>query len=76
MTSKQFEKYFKEAYVSKKYFEGKIKEFHEQKLGKLTMEAYDKMFLELLRHVPYFKDEKTRIQHFLSGLPQSYQDKI
>jgi hypothetical protein len=32
--------------------------------------------MELLRYVPYLKDEKERIQHFLSGLPQSYQDRI
>jgi hypothetical protein len=40
------------------------------------MDAYAKIFLELLRYVPYLKDEKERIQHFLSGFPQSYQDRI
>ena len=33
-------------------------------------------FLELLRYVRYIKDEKVKIQHFLSGLPQSYKDRI
>jgi hypothetical protein len=33
------------------------------------MDAYAKRFLELLRYVPYLKDEKARIQHFLNGLP-------
>jgi hypothetical protein len=69
MTWKQFEKYFRKAYLSEKYYDGKIKEFHEHKLGKLTMDAYAKRFLELLRYVPYLKDEKERIQCFLSGLP-------
>jgi hypothetical protein len=32
--------------------------------------------MELLRYVTYLKDEKERIQHFLSGFPQSYQDQI
>ena len=40
------------------------------------MEEYANKFLELLRYVRYFKDEKVKIQHFLSGLPQSYNDKI
>jgi hypothetical protein len=45
-------------------------------MGKLTLEAYEKQFMELLRYVPYLKDKKERIQHFLSGFPQSYQDQI
>jgi hypothetical protein len=40
------------------------------------MDAYVKRFMELLRYVPYLKDEKKRVQRFLSGLPQNYQDKI
>jgi hypothetical protein len=70
LTWKQFEKYFRKAYLSEKYYDGKIKEFHEHKLGQLTMDSYAKSFLELLRYVPYLKDEKERIQCFLSGLPQ------
>ena len=38
------------------------------------MEEYANKFLELLRYVRYIKDEK--FQHFLSGLPQSYKDRI
>ena len=40
------------------------------------MEEYANKFLELLRYVRYIKDEKVKIQHFLSGLPQSYKDMI
>ena len=40
------------------------------------MEEYANKFLELLRHVRYIKDEKVKIQCFLSGLPQSYKDRI
>ena len=29
-----------------------------------------------MRYVRYIKDEKVKIQHFLSGLPQSYKDII
>jgi hypothetical protein len=72
LTWKQFEKYFRKAYLSKKYYDGKIKELHEHKLGNITMDDYSKRFLELLRYVPYLKDERERTQCFLSGLPQSY----
>ena len=40
------------------------------------MEVYANKFLELLRYVRYIKDEKVKIQRFLSGLPQYYKDKI
>ena len=40
------------------------------------MQEYAKKFLELLRYVGYIKDDKVKIQHFLSGLPHSYNDKI
>ena len=46
------------------------------KLGQLTMEEYGDKFLELLIYVRYIKDDKVKIQHFLSGLPHPYQDKI
>jgi hypothetical protein len=62
--------------LSEKYIDDKIKELYEHKLGQLTMDAYAKRFMELLRYVPYLKDEKAKVQRFLSGLLQSYQDKI
>ena len=40
------------------------------------MEEYANNFLELLRYVRYIKDDKVKIQHFLSGLPQPYKDRI
>ena len=73
---KQFWKYFKEKYLSDRYYDDKIKEFHELRLGHQTMEEYANMFLELLRYVRYIKDEKVKIQRFLSGFPQSYKDRI
>ena len=33
-------------------------------------------FLELLRYVRYIRDEKVKVQRFLSGLPQSYKYRI
>ena len=40
------------------------------------MEDYANNFLELLRYVRYIKDEKVKIQGFLSGFPRSYKDRI
>ena len=61
LTWKQFEKYFRKAYLPEKYYDEKIKEFHEHKLGKLTMDSYAKNFIELLRYFPYLKYEKERV---------------
>jgi hypothetical protein len=38
-------------------------------MGKITLETYVKLFMELLRYVTYLKDEKETIQHFLNGFP-------
>jgi hypothetical protein len=48
--------------MSERYYDGKIREFHEHKLGQLTMDEYVKRFIELLRYVPYIKYEKVKIQ--------------
>jgi hypothetical protein len=40
------------------------------------MEEYEKRFFELLKYVDFIKDEKVKIQSFLSGLPSFYSDKI
>ena len=53
-----------------------MKEFFELKLGIMTMEEYEKWFFELLKCVDFIKDEKVKIQRFLSGLPSFYSDKI
>ena len=73
---KQFQKYFKRKYLSNRYYDDKIKEFHELRLGQQTMEENANKFLEILRYVKYIKDEKVKIQRFLSGFPQPYKDII
>jgi hypothetical protein len=73
---KQFEKYFRKQYLSEKYMDGKTKEFYELRLGQLTIDEFVNKFLELLRYVPYIKDEKEKMQRFISGLPQTYRDRI
>ena len=53
-----------------------MKEFFELKLGSMTIDEYEWNFLELLKYVPFIKDEAVKIQIYLSGLPPSMIDKI
>ena len=73
---KQFKKYFTHKYLSDRYYDDKIKELHELKLGQLTMEKYGNKLLEFLRYVRYIRDDKVKIQCFLSGIPHSHKDRI
>ena len=53
-----------------------MKEFFELKLSSMTIDEYERRFLELLKYVPFIKDETINIQRYLSGLPPSIGDKI
>jgi hypothetical protein len=53
-----------------------MKYFFEIKLGTMKMDAYEKQFFELMKYVDFIKDDKVKIQIFLSGLPSLYSDKI
>ena len=73
---KKFKKYFQKEYLSEHYYEKKMGEFLEIKLGSMTMESYENKFLELLKYVDFIKYENVKIKTFLSGLPEYYRDKI
>ena len=53
-----------------------MKEFFKLKLGSMSIDEYERIFLELLKYVPFIKDETVSIQMYLSGLPSSISDKI
>jgi len=42
----------------------------------MTDDEYTRRFLELLRYVPYLKEEKAKVQGFISGLPVTYKYQI
>jgi len=42
----------------------------------MTDEECTTTFLELFRYVPYLKDEKTKVQRFISGLPLAFKGGI
>jgi hypothetical protein len=53
-----------------------MKEFFELKLGSMTIDEYEKRLFELIKYVHLIKDDKVKIQRFMSGLPFFYNDKI
>jgi hypothetical protein len=76
ITWREFKRYFKKKYLTKRYYDRKKKEFFELKLGNMTIDEYERRFLELLKYVSFIKDESVKIQRYLSGLPPSVGDKI
>ena len=53
-----------------------MKELFELKLGSMTIDEYERRFLELLKYVSFIKDEIVNIQRYLSGMPSFINDKI
>jgi hypothetical protein len=68
--------YFEKKYLTKRYYDKKMKEFFEVKLRSITIYEYERRFLELLKYVSFIKDETVNIQRYLSGLPSFISDKI
>jgi hypothetical protein len=69
LTWKEFKKHFEKKYLAKRYYHKKMKEFFELKLGSMTINEYERRFLELLKYDPFIKDEAVNIQRYLIGLP-------
>jgi hypothetical protein len=76
VTWKEFKKYFEKKYLTKRYYDRKMKDFFELKLGSMSIDEYERNFLELLKYVSFIKDETVKIQRYLSSLPPSFGDKI
>jgi hypothetical protein len=76
VTLKEFKKYFQKKYLTKRYYDKKMKELFELKLGSMTIDEYERKFLELLTYVSFIKDETVKIQRYLSGIPSFISDKI
>jgi hypothetical protein len=76
VTWKKFKNNFEKKYLTKRYYDKKMKEFFELKLGSMTIDEYERIFLELLKYVSFIKDEAVKIQIYLSGLPSFISDKI
>jgi hypothetical protein len=46
------------------------------KIGSMTIDEYERRFLELLKHISFIKDETIKIYRYFSGLPSFISDKI
>ena len=62
--------------MNKRYYDDKAKEFHELRLGQLTIDEFVTKFTNLLSYVPYIWEEKEKVQRFLNCLPIVYKEKI
>jgi hypothetical protein len=76
VTWREFKKYFEKKYLTKRYYDKKMKELFELKLGSMTIDEYERRFLELLKYVSFIKDETVKIQRYLSGFPSFISEKI
>jgi hypothetical protein len=66
----------KKKYLTKRYYDKKMKEFFELNLGSMTINEYERRFLELLKYVSFIRDETIKIKRYLSGFPSFISDKI
>jgi hypothetical protein len=46
ITWREFKKYFQKKYLSKHYYDRKMEEFFELNIGSMTMDEYERRFLE------------------------------
>jgi hypothetical protein len=76
VTWRDFKRYFQKKYLTKCYYDRKMKEFFKLKLGSMIIDEYERIFLELLKYVPFIKDEKVKIKRYLSWFPSFISDKI
>ena len=76
LTWDEFENIFRERHLFRQYYDWKARELYKLKLDQLSNDEYVTNFLELLRYVSYFKDEKAKIHRFFSGFPMALRDEI
>jgi hypothetical protein len=62
VTWTEFKRYFQKKYLTKRYYDRKMKEFFKLKLGNMTIDEYKTISLEMLKYVPFIKDEQVKIQ--------------
>jgi len=76
ITWETFQRYFKEKYLTERFYDEKAREFHDLRLGQQTMDEFVTKFTSLLRYVPYIREEKAKVQRFISSLPQAMRERI
>lgn len=74
--SQKFQKYFKERYLKKCFYDKKLGEFHDLRLGQQTMDDFITCFTSLLCYVPYIQEEKAKLHRFVSSLSLGMRERI
>jgi hypothetical protein len=57
VTWREFKRYFQKKYLTKHYYDRKMKELFELKLETMTIDEYGRIFLEILKYVSFIKDK-------------------
>ena len=57
VTWMEFKWYFENKYLTKRYYDKKMKDLFELKLGSMTIDEYKRRVLEMMKYVPFIKDE-------------------
>eukprot|EP00253_Pinus_taeda_P028065 PITA_28065 len=76
ITWDNFQRFFKERYLTERFYDEKAREFHDLRLGQQTMDEFITRFTSLLRYVPYIREEKAKVQRFISSLPPYMRERI
>eukprot|EP00253_Pinus_taeda_P015625 PITA_15625 len=76
ITWDSFQRFFKERYLTERFYDEKAREFHDLRLGQQTMDEFITHFTSLLRYVPYIREEKAKVQRFVSSLPPYMRERI
>jgi hypothetical protein len=72
VTWREIKNNFEKKYLTKIYYDKKMKEFFELKLGSVTIDEYERRFLELLKYVSFIKDETKFIEYFHHSSVKKY----
>jgi hypothetical protein len=75
-TWRELKKYFEKKYLTKRYYDNKMNKFFELKLGSMTIDEYERRFLQLLKYVSFIRDETIKIQRYLSGFTSFISEKM
>lgn len=71
-----FQKHFKEKYLTWFFYDEKEKEFQDLKLGQHMMDEFITKFTYLLRYVSYIREEKDKVKCFKRNIPAFMKEKL
>ena len=73
----QFKEEFIDKFVPASYKDVKVEEFFRLEQGTLSMTDYERSFSELVRHVPFIRDDKvSKTKRFSVGLSQEIRTTV